>query len=154
MGIILKQTGSHHGCLPWRKWPKIHMYRAPPPPPPPHTHPPPLIQTAPWDFFLWGGGGGGDMQTFYRIYPKYSNTWTPNHTCSKIWTSTIYYPMLCLKIARWVVNSVEPDETPRSAASHLDQHCLLRPVCPNTYGIYGRSMFTANEGVQSYQNLC
>ena len=31
----------------------------------------------------------------YRIYPKYSNTSTPYHTCSNIWTSTIYYPMLC-----------------------------------------------------------
>ena len=28
---------------------------------------------------------------------------------------------------------VDPDETPRSAASHLGLHCLLRPVCPNTY---------------------
>ena len=56
----------------------------------------------------------------------------------KIWTSTIHYPMLCLKIAGWVANSVDPDETPRSAASHLGLYCLLRPVCPNTYGKYGR----------------
>ena len=45
--------------------------------------------------------------------------------------------MLCLKIAGWVANSVDPDETPRSAASHLGLYCLLRPVCPNTYGKYG-----------------
>ena len=35
----------------------------------------------------------------YRIYPKYSDTSTPYHICSKILTSTIHYPMLCLKIA-------------------------------------------------------
>ena len=42
--------------------------------------------------------------------------------------------MLCLKIAGWVANSVDPDETPQNA--HLSQHCLLRPVCLNTYGDY------------------
>ena len=47
----------------------------------------------------------------------------------------IKYPM-CLKIAGWVANSVDPDETPRSAACHLGVRCLLRPVCPNTYGKY------------------
>ena len=31
----------------------------------------------------------------------------------------------------WVANSVGPDQTPRSAASDLGLHCLLRPVCPN-----------------------
>ena len=35
----------------------------------------------------------------YRIYPKYSDNSTPYHICSKILTSTIHYPMLCLKIA-------------------------------------------------------
>ena len=37
---------------------------------------------------------------------------SPYHTTcsSKIWTSPIYYPMLCLKIAGWVANSVDPDE--------------------------------------------
>ena len=62
---------------------------------------------------------------------KYSDTSTPYHTCSKNWTSTIYYQMLCLKIAGWVA-----DEIPNSAASHLGLHCLLRPVCPNTYSKY------------------
>ena len=47
--------------------------------------------------------------------------------------------MLCLKIAELVANSVDPDETPRSAASHLGLYCLLRPVCPNIYGKYGSS---------------
>ena len=77
------------------------------------------------------------LPTAYRIYPKYSDTSTPYHTCSKIRTSTIHYLMLCLKIAGWVANSVDPDETPRSVASHLGLYCLLRPVCPNTYGKYG-----------------
>ena len=36
-----------------------------------------------------------------------------------------------------MANSVDPDETPRSAASHQGLHCLLRPVCPNTYGKFG-----------------
>ena len=30
----------------------------------------------------------------------------------------------------------DPDEIPSSAVSHLGLHCLLRPVCPNTYGKY------------------
>ena len=37
-------------------------------------------------------------KNIYRINPKYSDTTTPNYTCSRIWTSTIYYPMLCLKL--------------------------------------------------------
>ena len=36
-----------------------------------------------------------------------------------------------------MANSVDPDETPHSAASHLGLNCLLRPVCPNIYGKYG-----------------
>ena len=36
-----------------------------------------------------------------------------------------------------MANSVDPDETPRSAASHLGLNCLLRPICPSTYGKYG-----------------
>ena len=46
--------------------------------------------------------------------------------------------MLCLKFAGCVSNSVDPDETLRSAASYLGLNCLLRVVCPNTYGKYGR----------------
>ena len=41
-----------------------------------------------------------------------------------------------VKNAGWVANSVDPDQTPRSAASDLDLYCLLGlgPVCPNTTG--------------------
>ena len=31
-----------------------------------------------------------------------------------------------------MANRADPDETPRSVASHLGLHFLLRPVCPNT----------------------
>ena len=86
---------------------------------------------------------------YYRIYPKYSDTSAPYHICSNIWTSIIHYPMLCLKIAGWVANSVDPDETPHSAASHLGLNCLLRPVCPNTYGKYG-SLFFLGEFQDTY----
>ena len=36
------------------------------------------------------------------------------------------------KIARWVANSVDPDQMPRFAASDQGLHYLLRPVFPNT----------------------
>ena len=41
------------------------------------------------------------------------------------------------KNAVLVANRVDPDETPRSVASHLGLHFLLRPVCPNTYAKCG-----------------
>ena len=44
-----------------------------------------------------------------------------------------------------MANSVDPDETPRSAASHLGLYCLLRPVCPNTYGKYGTFLELYND---------
>ena len=31
-----------------------------------------------------------------------------------------------------MANSVDPDQTPRSAASDLGLHCLHRPIRPNT----------------------
>ena len=37
-----------------------------------------------------------------------------------------------------MANSVDPDEMPHSAASDLGLLCLLRPVCPNTYGKCGK----------------
>ena len=40
-----------------------------------------------------------------------------------------------------MANSVDSDETPRSAASHLGLYCLLRPVCLNIYGKYGITVF-------------
>ena len=36
-----------------------------------------------------------------------------------------------------MANSVDLDEMPHFAESHLGLHCLLRPVCPNIYSKYG-----------------
>ena len=44
---------------------------------------------------------------------------------------------MCAKIAGWVANTVDPDQTPRSAAFDLGLLCLLKPVFPNTYSKYG-----------------
>ena len=35
-----------------------------------------------------------------------------------------------------MANSIDPDQTPRSAASDLGLHCLQKPICPNTKGYY------------------
>ena len=45
---------------------------------------------------------------------------------------SILLPVNVCKIAGWEANSVDLDQTPRSAASDLGLHCLPRPVCPNT----------------------
>ena len=47
-------------------------------------------------------------------------------------------PMNVCKIAIQVANSVDPDQTPHSAASDLGLHCLLGPVFPNMYCKYGK----------------
>ena len=31
---------------------------------------------------------------------------------------------------------MDPDGTSHSVVSHLGLHCLLKPNCPNTYGVY------------------
>ena len=52
-----------------------------------------------------------------------------------------------------MARSVDSDETPRSAASHLGLHYLLRPACPNTYGKYSIN----NEYLENtvhHLNLC
>ena len=36
----------------------------------------------------------------------------------------------------WVSGKQCTDEMLHNVASHLGLHCLLRPVCSNTYGIY------------------
>ena len=36
-----------------------------------------------------------------------------------------------------MANSVDSDQTPQAAASDLGQHCLQKPICPNTKGYYG-----------------
>ena len=68
------------------------------------------------------------MNLGYRISPK-------------IHTPALYlivYVTACVcNITEWVANSDDPDQTPRSAASDLGLHCLLRHACPNTKSKYG-----------------
>ena len=40
----------------------------------------------------------------------------------------VYYILMCLKECWMYANSVDPDQTPRSAASDLGLHCLQRPI--------------------------
>ena len=49
-------------------------------------------------------------------------------------------------------NSVNPDQTPRSAASDLGLHCLLRPVIPNTEKVW--SINTLRNGSAPDQVRC
>ena len=50
------------------------------------------------------------------------------------WTSLFDHMIICLRIVRQVANNADPDQTPRSAASDLGLHCLVRPVCPHILG--------------------
>ena len=52
-----------------------------------------------------------------------------------------------------MANRVDSDETPRSAASHLGLHCLLRPVCPNAYGKYGAYLYRTGVNHTSFEVL-
>ena len=64
--------------------------------------------------------------------------------------------MLCLKIAGCVANSVDPDQLLHSMASYLGLHCLLRPVCQNTYDKYSTYKFitsTAREARREQTEL-
>ena len=63
---------------------------------------------------------------------------------SKIFTRITFYlillnfqqdnllPKNMSKDTGWVANSIDSDETPRSAAFNLGLHYLLRPFCSNT----------------------
>ena len=72
----------------------------------------------------------------YRIYSKYLDTLTPYHTWTNIGLRPFYYRLMCLQAVGCVTNSVDPDQTPRSAASDLGLHCLPRHICPSAYGQY------------------
>ena len=52
-----------------------------------------------------------------------------------------------------MANSVYPDETPRSAASHLGLHCLPRHVCQDTKGIYGNKKSENHLLIYMLQNI-
>ena len=53
---------------------------------------------------------------------------------SPILNSAILLPLMCIKTAKWVANSVDPDQMPHSVASKLGLQYLLRHVCLNIYG--------------------
>ena len=63
-----------------------------------------------------------------------------------LFNKSILLPVNVCEIAGWVENSVDPDQTPRSAASGLGLLFLLMPVCPNTRGKCG-SMIKSNPSV-------
>ena len=68
-----------------------------------------------------------------RVYLKYFDTLInslPNLFYN--WTSPFYNLLVRLQTSRWETNHVDPDQTPRFAASDLGLHCLHRPICPTT----------------------
>ena len=51
----------------------------------------------------------------------------------------------------WIVaNSVDPGQMPHFVASDLGLHCLLRPLCLNTYGRYGIFSETIISGYEGH----
>ena len=46
----------------------------------------------------------------------------------KIWESSFYCLLMCLKTVRWVASNVDLDQMPHFVASDLGLHCLLRPA--------------------------
>ena len=86
----------------------------------------------------------------YHIYPNYSDTSTPYHICSKIWTSTTYYSIFYLKIAEWVATiSVDPGETNTAECSISSGSTLF------TAGLYVRiHMVNRAFFLSSHKNTC
>ena len=54
-------------------------------------------------------------------YPKYSDILS-HRTCSEILISPPYYRLMDLEVAKWVTNSVDPDQMPHSASDLGLQH--------------------------------
>ena len=63
------------------------------------------------------------------------------HSSPKKSTVPFHFLSMCLKITGWMTDSVDPDQMINSAASDLGLHCLLMPVCPNTWGYYGNILW-------------
>ena len=61
----------------------------------------------------------------YRTDPKYWDIILSYRSCLKIWTKSFYYLLMWLKTAKWVANSVDPDQMPHFVASDLDLRYLL-----------------------------
>ena len=64
------------------------------------------------------------LRNQYRIYRKYSDTLTPNHTC-KIGTISFSYLIMCFRNGAWKAKCRDSDQTPRSAASDLGLHFIF-----------------------------
>ena len=77
----------------------------------------------------------------YRSYPNKSigrlNTLNFLSKILNLYT-LLFYLWIFLKTTELVANRVYPDQTPRSAASDLDLHCLHRLICPNTLSKFGK----------------
>ena len=59
---------------------------------------------------------------------------SPNHP-RKAYNKPSYLPAdASKKTAEWKTNNADPDQMQHSAVSYLGLHCLLRSVCPITYG--------------------
>ena len=84
------------------------------------------------------------------FYPEYWDTLTPYHTCTKIWNSPFYYPLMCLKYCGMYGKQCRP----WSDATDLSLHCLQRLVCPNTQGYYGSEAPFLYGLTQYYCILC
>ena len=54
-----------------------------------------------------------------------------------LFSKSILLPVDVCKIASRVANSADPDKIPRSTASDLGLHYMLRPVFPNMKSKYG-----------------
>ena len=77
--------------------------------------------------------------SYIQYFPQALDTSTSFHTCSEIWTSTIYYLDVVSKICWMNGKQGTPwwDVTFCSVASPLGLHILFKPICSNTYGKYG-----------------
>ena len=68
--------------------------------------------------------------SLYHSYPSYLDTLTPYHT--RFWTKSIWLPVDLIKIC-WIDGKQGRPWSAHSVTSDLGLHCLLRPVCPNTW---------------------
>ena len=67
-----------------------------------------------------------DIVVIFNIHISYALSYTSLQQVIFLLLMNVF------KFAVWVANSEDPDQTPRSAASDLGLHCLLRPVFPST----------------------
>ena len=74
----------------------------------------------------------------YRKVPKFSDA---RKLCCNLPNIPTKRPNLSVfrqKDANGIANSEDSDQTAPQGQSDLGLHCLPRPVCPKTFGHYGR----------------